>query len=162
MRKSILALALGASFTASLVTADQTTLDAIIASGIELTPEQSVQLQNAQDASTLLSAIGNVLPTACTSEESIEAFMKAVASSNPTLVEEITNLAISTCPADLIDNIIAGIIEGQAPAAGIDENTDFDALIESEPTAAGTEASPFSIDSAPRSVSAGGNPSSES
>ena len=152
MRKTLITLALSATFTTGVALANQATLDAILDTGIELSPEQISLFQSTEGQSeAILGAIGNVLPSACSTEQSITDFVKAVVTANPDLSDDIFQLASTTCP-DMIASIAEAILETEAPAAGIE--ADGDGATPGTQTLAGT--GPGTSLGAPRAPSAGG------
>lgn len=156
MRKSLIALALSATFTTGVALANQATLDAILATGIELSPEQISLFENTEgESEAILGAIGSVLPSACSAEQSITDFVQAVVTANPDLSDDIFELASTTCP-DMIASIAEAILAAEAPAAGIE--ADGDGGAPGTQTLAGTGTG-FGA-GAPRTPSAGGLPSS--
>ena len=150
MRKTLLAFTLATGLTSSLVYANQATLDALAATGLVLTPDQVSLFESAENDSTaMLDAISNVIPSVCSDEESITSFITAVVSANPSLSDEIFQLASMGCP-DMIASIAEAILEAEAPAAGIEATDSAPALAAVAGDGIG----------APRSPSAGGAPSS--
>ena len=154
MRKSLIALALGTTLTAGIAFANQPTIDAITSTGIALSPEQLSLLEAAQTDTSILNAIVSILPQTCNDPSSVEQFISAVVSANPGLSDQIFEAAVSTCP-DMIASIATGILEGQAPAAGI-EGTDGSGTGGIAPGTQTLAAGP----GAPRTPTAGGTPSS--
>lgn len=160
MRKTLLALALGASFTGSVAFADQATLDALTDAGIQLTDEQALMIQEAE-GEDLVNAIAALVQAAGDDSALVESIVSTAVAANPTLADSIFTAATVAAP-DMTASIASAVLEGQAPAAGVEGGTPPGLQVAGN-AAAGTPATNLGLAraaAAPRGPSGGGGSSS--
>lgn len=118
MRKTLIAVALGTAFVANISTADQATLDALIEAGIELTDEQAEVILNAE-GDAISQAVAQLVQSAGDNAALAESIISAAVQVNPTLSDSIFT-AVSAAAPDMVAVAASAVIEGQAPAAGVE------------------------------------------
>lgn len=97
-RKSVLAMAIAALFSIS-VSADQATLDALIASGFPLTPEAEAELLAATTPEALAQALARAVDQAVRSDpDQAAAIVRSAITAAPDLAAAITSAAVSAAP----------------------------------------------------------------
>jgi len=116
MRKSLLALSLAAALASSVAFADQKTLDAMVAAGVELTPEQAELVLNA-DEESIADVVAALVAAAGDNESLVSAIVSAAISANPEASSQIFSAAVATAP-NMVASIAEGVATGEAAAAG--------------------------------------------
>ena len=132
MRKTLSAVALAAAIGFSGMTyANQQTLDAITASGVQLDPQTAALVVNAQP-DQLASVIASIVASLQGNDAAIAAVVSAAVSANPSLASSIVSSAVAAVRGN--DAAISAIV-----AAAVNAAPDQAAAIQSVATAAAPE-----------------------
>ncbi|BBP45255.1 hypothetical protein THMIRHAS_06280 [Thiosulfatimonas sediminis] len=136
MKKFLPTMMLSIVLASSAAFADQETLDALVNSGVELTEEQKLKVLNASDtelsaiisqivsevkSNILAQAEGNADTKQAAIELAVQKIVQVIAEVKPLVVDNVAS-AISSSNPELSAVVAVASVEGQATAAGPNEN----------------------------------------